>query len=314
MSGALPIQFDPASLILLNIIMAGMMFGVSLTLKLDDFKRILKAPVAPVAGLFAQFLLLPLATCLLTWVLRIDPELALGMILVASCPGGSFSNVMTWLGKGNVAVSVSMTAVSSLAATVLTPLNFAFYGWLNPHTRAYLTQISLEPGSILLIVLLVLAVPLVLGMLSGRRWPQLAQRSEKPLRMVSLLVFLGFVGIAFSNNFALFIERFNSFFWLVVAHNLLALSLGYGMARLMKLPVADRRAVTMEVGIQNSGLGLVILFTFFPEAGGMMLITAFWGTWHLVSGLTLSQIWARQSRRAEHAQHLAAQRGAEQSL
>ena len=314
MSGALPIQFDPASLILLNIIMAAMMFGVSLTLKLDDFKRILKAPVAPLAGLFAQFLLLPLATCLATWALNIDPELALGMILVACCPGGSFSNVMTWLGKGNVAVSVSMTAVSSLAATVLTPLNFAFYGWLNPHTREYLTQISLQPGSILLIVLLVLAVPLVLGMLSGKRWPALAQRSEKPLRIISLLVFLGFVGIAFSNNFELFIERFNSFFWLVVAHNLLALSLGYGMARLMKLPVADRRAVTMEVGIQNSGLGLVILFTFFPNAGGMMLITAFWGTWHLVSGLTLSQIWAYQSRRAEHAQHLAAQRGAEQSL
>lgn len=314
MSGALPIQFDPASLILLNIIMAAMMFGVSLTLKLDDFKRIFKAPVAPLAGLFAQFLLLPLATCLATWALNIDPELALGMILVACCPGGSFSNVMTWLGKGNVAVSVSMTAVSSLAATVLTPLNFAFYGWLNPHTREYLTQISLQPGSILLIVLLVLALPLILGMFSGKRWPALALRSEKPLRIISLLVFLGFVGIAFSNNFDLFIERFNSFFWLVVAHNLLALSLGYGMARLMKLPVADRRAVTMEVGIQNSGLGLVILFTFFPNAGGMILITAFWGTWHLVSGLTLSQIWAYQSRRAEHAQHLAAQRGAEQSL
>ena len=313
MSGPLPIQFDPASLILLNIIMAAMMFGVSLTLKLEDFKRIIKAPVAPLAGLFAQFLLLPLATCLLTWVLNIDPELALGMILVACCPGGSFSNVMTWLGKGNVAVSVSMTAVSSLVATVLTPLNFAFYGWLNPHTREYLTQISLQPGSILLIVLLVLALPLVLGMLSGKRWPALALRSEKPLRIVSLLVFLGFVGIAFSNNFDLFIERFNSFFWLVVAHNLLALSLGYAMARLMKLPVGDRRAVTMEVGIQNSGLGLVILFTFFPNAGGMMLITAFWGTWHLVSGLPLSQIWAYQSRREDHLQQLAAQRGAEQS-
>jgi len=162
-------------------------------------------------------------------------------------------------------------------------------------------------------VLLVLALPLVLGMLSGKRWTALALRSEKPLRIVSLLVFLGFVGIAFSNNFDLFIERFNSFFWLVVAHNLLALSLGYAMARLMKLPVGDRRAVTMEVGIQNSGLGLVILFTFFPNAGGMMLITAFWGTWHLVSGLTLSQIWAYQSRREDHLQQLAAQRGAEQS-
>lgn len=293
MSGALPMQFDPSSLILLNVIMACMMFGVSLSLRLEDFKRIALAPVAPLAGLFAQFLLLPLLTCLLTWALAIEPELALGMLLVASCPGGSFSNIMTWLGRGSVAVSVSMTAVSSLAATVMTPLNFALYGWLNPYTREYLTQISLEPGSILLLVLLVLAVPLILGMTTGRRFPRLVTRSEKPLRILSLLVFLGFVAIAFSNNLELFVERFHSFFWLVVGHNLLALSLGYGMGRLLKLPVADRRAVTMEVGIQNSGLGLVILFTFFPQAGGMMLITAFWGVWHLVSGITLSQIWAR---------------------
>lgn len=293
MSGALPLEFDPASLILLNVIMACMMFGVSLSLRLDDFKRIIRAPVAPLAGLIAQFLLLPLATCLFTWAMRIDPELALGMILVAACPGGSFSNIMSWLARGNVAVSVSMTAVSSLAATVLTPLNFALYGWLNPYTRSYLTDISLEPGSILLLVLLVLALPLALGMLTGKRFPALVSRSEKPLRIVSLLVFLGFVAIAFSKNLDLFVERFNSFFWLVVLHNLLALSLGYAMGKLLKLPVSDRRAVTMEVGIQNSGLGLVILFTFFPEAGGMMLITAFWGVWHLISGLALSQIWAR---------------------
>ena len=294
MSGALPIVFNPASLIMLNAILALMMFGVSLSLRFDDFKRILLYPVAPLAGLFAQFLLLPLATCLFTWALNIEPELALGMILVASCPGGSFSNIMTWLARGNVAVSVSMTAVSSLAATVLTPLNFAFYGWLNPHTRQHLTQITIEPSSILLLVLLVLALPLVLGMLTGRKFPKLVTRSEKPLRIISLLIFLVFVAIAFSNNFALFIERFSSFFWLVVAHNLLALSLGYGMGTALKLSVPDRRAVTLEVGIQNSGLGLVILFTFFPQAGGMMLITAFWGVWHLVSGLTLSQFWARR--------------------
>ncbi len=286
------VQFDPASLIILNAILALMMFGVSLNLKPEDFRRILMIPRAPIAGLIAQFGLLPLATCLLTWALGVDPELALGMILVASCPGGSFSNIMTWLGKGSVAVSVSMTAVSSLAATVLTPLNFAFYGWLNPHTRTYLTQISLEPGNILLLVVLVLAVPLILGMLTGGRFPKLAMRSEKPLRLVSLLIFLSFVAIAFLNNLELFLSRFHTFFWLVVGHNLLALGLGYAMARAMKLSLPDRRAVTMEVGIQNSGLGLVILFTFFPEAGGMMLITAFWGVWHLISGLTLSQIWA----------------------
>lgn len=284
------VVFSPSSLVLLNLILALMMFGVSLSLRLEDFKRVILSPIAPIAGLFAQFLLLPLMTCLLTWALNIDPELALGMILVASCPGGSFSNIMTWLARGNVAVSVSMTAVSSLAATVLTPLNFAFYGWLNPHTREYLTQITIEPSSILILVLLVL---LVLGMVTGRKLPDLVVRIQKPLRIISLLVLMSFVAIAFSSNVALFIERFHSFFWLVVAHNLLALSLGYGIGRMLKLPIADRRAVTLEVGIQNSGLGLVILFTFFPEAGGMMLITAFWGVWHLVSGLTLSQIWAR---------------------
>jgi len=287
------VAFEPRSLILLNLILALMMFGVSLSLRLEDFKRIVLSPIAPIAGLFAQFFLLPLATCLFTWALNIDPELALGMILVASCPGGSFSNIMTWLARGNVAVSVSMTAVSSLAAAILTPVNFAFYGWLNPHTREYLTKITIEPSSILILVLLVLALPLVLGMVTGRRLPDLVVRIQKPLRIFSLLVLMVFVALAFSSNFALFLERFHSFFWLVVGHNLLALSLGYGMGLMLKLPVADRRAVTLEVGIQNSGLGLVILFTFFPEAGGMMLITAFWGVWHLVSGLTLSQIWAR---------------------
>lgn len=301
MTGSIQLQFDPASLVTLNAILACMMFGVSLSLTATDFKRVLIAPRAPLAGLFAQFVLLPAGTCLATWLLRIDPELALGMILVAACPGGSFSNIMTWLARGNVAVSVSMTAVSSLAATVLTPLNFAFYGWLNPHTRGLLTEIAVDPGSILGLVLLVLGLPIVLGMLAGKRFPGLAGRVEKPLRVVALLVFLAFVGIAFANNYGLFLERFHTFFWLVVGHNSLALALGALMAWLLRLPVADRRAVTLEVGIQNSGLGLVILFTFMPEAGGMMLITAFWGVWHLVSGLLLANFWAGRDRARERA-------------
>ena len=302
MSGALPIQFDPASLVMLNVIMALMMFGVSLTLRVEDFRRVLVAPVAPVAGLIAQFLLLPAMTCLATWWFRVDPELALGMILVASCPGGSFSNIMTWLGRANVAVSVSMTAVSSLAATVMTPFNFALYGYLNPHTREIFTSIAIDPFSILLLVLLVLAVPMCIGMWVARHFPGLAARSEKPFRIAALVVFLAFVAIAFSNNFELFVARFHTFFWLVVAHNMMALTLGNLMGRACRMPVGDRRAVTMEVGIQNSGLGLVILFTFFPEAGGMMLITAFWGVWHLISGLTLAMLWARsKDGRAAHA-------------
>ncbi len=293
MNDPVSIQFDPASLVLLNAILALMMFGVSLSLRPADFRRVLVSPRAPFAGLFAQFLLLPAATCLATWALQIDPPLALGMILVAACPGGTFSNIMTWLARGNVPVSVSMTAVSSLAATLLTPFNFAFYGWLNPYTRNLLTSISIDGVDILALVLLVLALPIVLGMWVGRLFPTLAARVESPLRVVALIVFLAFVAIAFRNNSDLFVERFDTFFWLVVAHNAMALALGALMGRAMRLPAADRRAVTLEVGIQNSGLGLVILFTFMPSAGAMMLITAFWGVWHLVSGLALANIWAR---------------------
>jgi bile acid:Na+ symporter, BASS family len=289
----LQLQFDPASLVLINLILALMMFGVSLDLRTEDFRRIAREPKAPLIGLLAQFLLLPALTCLATWALAIEPQFALGMLLVAACPGGSFSNIMTWMARGNVAVSVSMTAVSSLAAGVLTPLNFGLYAWLNPQTRPLLTEIAMDPLSLLSMVLLVLGVPLVLGMLIGRRFPQLTLKVEKPLRIFALLVMLAFVGLAFGRNWQQFLQYFHLFFWLVVAHNTLALSCGYLSARLAGLPVADRRAVTLEVGIQNSALGLVIIFTFFPQASGMLLIAAFWGCWHLISGLTLAWIWSR---------------------
>ncbi|ATH82118.1 bile acid:sodium symporter family protein [Pseudomonas sp. KHPS1] len=288
------IAFDPSSLVLINLIVALMMFGVSLDLRAENFRRIARAPRAPLLGLLAQFLLLPALTCLACWGLGIEPELALGMMLIAACPGGSFSNIMTWLARGDVAVSVSMTAVSSLAASLLTPLNFALYAWLNPYTRPLLTQIALDPLGLLALVLLVLALPLLAGMWVGRRFPRLAQHLEKPLRLFALLVMLGFVALAFSRNLEQFTRHFHLFFWLVVAHNALALGIGYLSALIGGLPAGERRAVTLEVGIQNSALGLVIIFTFFPQAGGMLLIAAFWGCWHLVSGLALAWLWSRR--------------------
>lgn len=291
--GEAQIHFDPSSLVIINIILAVMMFGVSLDLRTEDFKRILREPKAPLIGMLAQFLLLPALTCLGCWALDVEPMLALGMMLVAACPGGSFSNIMTWMARGNVAVSVSMTAISSLLASVLTPLNFAFYAWLNPQTRPLLTEIAMDPVSLLWLVLLVLGLPLIAGMAIGRRLPTLALKVEKPLRVFALLVMLSFVLLAFSKNLDQFVEHFHLFFWLVVAHNSMALLIGYTAARLSGLPVADRRAITLEVGIQNSALGLAIIFTFFPQASGMLLIAAFWGCWHLVSGLTLAFIWSR---------------------
>lgn len=291
---AVNLEFSPSAMIALNAIIALMMFGVSLELRADDFKRILRTPKAPLIGLLVQFVLLPASTCLLTTLLPIDPSLALGMILVATCPSGTFSNIMTWLGRGNVAVSASVTAVSSITAGIFTPLNFALYAGLNPNTRALLTEISVDPVELLAMVVLVLVLPMVLGMLLGKRRPQLAQKLEKPLRTFSLLVMLAFVGGAFAKNFEQFTEHFHLFFWLVVTLNGMALLLGYLCARLWRLAEADVRAVTLETGIHNSALGMALIFTFFPQAGGMLLIAAFWGCWQLLAGLLLALFWARR--------------------
>jgi BASS family bile acid:Na+ symporter len=238
--------------------------------------------------------LTPAATCLLTIVLDVDPALALGMMLVAACPSGALSNVLTWRARGTVALSVALTTLSSLAATVLTPLNFTLYAGLNPATRALLQTIGIPAGGILAQTALVLGLPVTLGMLLAARAPHLAARLQGPLRSLSAVALFAFVGGAFWENRGLFVSRFDDFFWLVVGQNAMALALGALVARLARLPEADRRAVTIEVGIHNSALGLIILVTFFPAAGSMMLITAFWGVWHLVSGLALSTWWGRR--------------------
>lgn len=292
------LEFSGSSMIALNAIIALMMFGVSLELRRDDFTRILRQPKAPVIGMLVQFLLLPAATCLLTILLPIDPELALGMILVATCPSGTFSNIMTWMARGNVAVSASVTAVSGLSAGIFTPLNFALYAGLNPATRDRLTQIHIDPLELIGVVVLVLILPMLLGMALGRHRPQLARRLEKPMRQLSLLVMLGFIGMAFAKNFQQFMAYFHLFFWLVLLLNGTALLLGYTCARLWKLPDADVRAVTLESGIHNSALGMALILTFFPQTGGMLLIAAFWGCWQLFSGLVLAQLWARREPRA----------------
>lgn len=288
------VQFDSSQLVMLNAVIALMIFGATLDLRVADLRRVIERPAGIFAGLSAQAVLTPAATCLFTWVFRVDPALSLGMMLVAACPSGALSNVLTWRARGNVALSVGLTTVSSLAAIFLTPFNFALYGWLNPRTRALLTDVELPVAGIIIQVALVLALPMMLGMLVGSRAPRVATRLERPLRTLSLFILIAFIAGAFYENRALFVTRFGDFFWLVVLQNAMALAIGLGVARLARLNDADRRAVTIEVGIHNSGLGLAIIVTFFPAAGAMMLITAFWGVWHLVSGLALSGWWGRR--------------------
>ena len=287
------INFDPDSFLLLNFLLALMMFGASLSVKWSDFKGLANSPRAPALGLLCQFVLLPPITYIVTRILQVDASIALGMILVASCPGGSFSNIMTWLARGDLATSVSMTGVSTVAALVMTPLNFAFYASLNVETSAILAGIAVEPSQVMELILMVLVLPLISGMLVGQHFPQVAARLDKPFRWLSMLLFLVFVAVAFSANGDLFLQYAQYFVGLVILHNAIALLIGYTSSKAIGLDEEQVRAVTLEVGIQNSGLGLIIVFNFYPELGGMMIITAFWGIWHLVSGLGLALFWSR---------------------
>jgi len=292
---AINLNFDPNSLIAINAMIALMMFGVSLDLKLEDFRRVIIKPKSPLLGLSFQFILLPAFTCLLIWLINLAPMPALGLLLVASCPGGTFSNIMTWLAKGNIALSVSMTAVSSIAAAVMTPFNFAFYSWLNPITREAVQAIAIQPLELFILVLMVLVLPLVCGMNFAKHFPMLAKALKKWLKLAALFFMLLLISLAFAKNTDNFIRYFDQFFFLVVLHNALAISLGYFGAKVTGLPQADQRSIALEVGIQNSALALVIIFTFFPQASEMLLIAAFWGIWHLVSGLSLAAIWSRSA-------------------
>ena len=288
------LNFNPQGLFIINAAIGLMMLGVALELKLDDFKRILVAPKAPVIGLIAQFVLLPAFTFLLTLIINPPASIALGMILVAACPGGNLSNIMTYLARGNCAISVSMTAVSTAAAIVMTPLNLALWGSLNPQTAAILKKVSLSPLDVFITVFVILGIPLCIGLLISRSFPALAAKVRKPFKIFSLVFFIGIVAAALGINWQNFLNYVGLVFIGVLIHNALALNLGYWSGRLCGLPEPDNRAVSIEVGIQNSGLGLVLVFNFFDGLGGMAILVAWWGIWHIIAGLVAAFVFSRR--------------------
>jgi len=245
---AVQINFNQDNLLIMNIALAIVMFGVALGISLEDFKQ-------------------P------------KPSIALGMMMVAACPGGNISNFMTQHAKGNAALSVSLTAIATIFAVVMTPLNFQ--------------QVSLDPMALIKIVLLILGVPLVFGMLVRSQYRELANKLSTILKPLSLLIFMVFVVIALLNNLDIFQQTIQYIIGYGVIHNILAFSLGFLLASIFSVSHQDRKTLTIETGIQNSGLGLVLIFTFFDGLGGMALIAAFWGIWHIVSGLILSSYWAK---------------------
>ena len=290
---AIRLNFRPQDLVAINAVIGLMMFGMSLDLKTEDFKRIARSPRAPAIGLIAQFLLLPFFSFLLTLALDPVPSMALGMILVGSCPGGNLSNIITYLARGNAAISVSMTAVSTAAAVLMTPLNLALWGSLNPNTAPILRAVHLSPLDVLFTIVLILGIPLALGLLVSRLFPGLVERVRTPFKILSVMIFFGVVVLALQKNWAVFLAVIGLVVGGVFLQNALAFALGYGSARLFRLSARDTRAVTIEVGIQNSALALILVFNFFEGLGGMAIIAAWWGVWHIIGGLTVAALWNR---------------------
>ena len=297
---------------LLNVALGLVMFGIALGIKPSNFVNIIRNPKSIITGIACQIILLPALTFLLVIACGnlLSPMVALGMILVAACPGGNVSNFITSLSRGNSELSVSLTAFNTAACIFTTPVNFAFWGkmYLNyagKRNIGELPYLEIPFWEIFTSIVIIMGIPLVLGILCGQYLPKVANLLKKPLQYLSIVVFIAMVVIIFTGNLDVFMKCIRYIFLIVLLHNLLALGIGFGTSTLLKLPYKDRRTITIETGIQNSGLGLVLLLNpnIFPEAGawanngGMLVITAWWGVWHIISGLTLAFLWRARGRK-----------------
>ncbi|MFZ6000438.1 MAG: bile acid:sodium symporter family protein [Bacteroidota bacterium] len=289
------LNFSSDSLWVLNLILAAIMFGIALDLKVDDFRRLKDDPRASVIGLLSQFVLLPVVTFALVWVIEPQPSIALGMMLVAACPGGNISNFLTHMAKGNTALSVSLTAAGTVLAIFSTPLNFSLWASLYPPTSGLLKEVSLDAWNMIETIITLAGIPLVLGMVVAHYAPNFAQKISKWVKPFSILTFAAFVILAFANNLNHFMDHIHRVVLVVFLHNAVALLTGFWSSRFAGLSMANQKTIAIETGIQNSGLGLILIFRFFDGMGGMALVAAWWGIWHIVSGLTISWYWSRQT-------------------
>ncbi len=272
-------------------LLAFIMFSVAMGLKIPHFKLLMARPKPVVYGLVAQLFALPLLTVIIIYLLQPSASIALGMIVVASCPGGNVSNFLTTISKGDVALSVTLTSIASISAVILTPVAIIFWSDLIPSTASLIGEIDLNVMHFLSQTILILGLPLLFGMWLAHKAPKFATLVGPYLRHVSFAILIFFIIAMAMKNKELFLNYGMIIFPLVILHNSSALLLGNIAGRMAGGGTASTRAITFEVGIQNSGLGLVILLSQFNGLGGAALVTATWGLWHIVSGLLLSRYY-----------------------
>lgn len=291
------LNFAPGTLMILNVVLGLIMFGIALDTAPEDFKIVLRRPKPFIVAILAQLLILPAVTFGLTLILPVTPSMALGMILVACCPPGNISQVLTHRSGGNVALSVSMTAVGNLMYIVAMPLSIAFWGSLHPTARTLLQDVALDPLKMLLEIFLIIGLPFVVGLLLRAQWPVFSKRVQPFVKWFSLISLLGFIVGALAGNWSYFVAFLGIILIVVTIHDAVALAIGYGTAYVGGLDTRERKAVTFEVGIRNAGLGLGLIFTFFGGLGGMAIVAGWWGVWDIIAGLVLASLWGAHTKR-----------------
>lgn len=293
------IAFNESSLTTLKIVIGTILFGIALDTRTSDFAAALRRPGVITIGVLAQFVALPAVTFALTLLLDVRGSIALGMILVACCPPGNVSNVLTHRAKGDVALSVSMTAVSNVLAIFLMPLNLALWGGWHPTGKKFLEEIDLSPVDMLLEVGLVIGVPFAAGVAIARWWPRFAAGAHKVVGPLSFLALAGIILIGVTKNWDVFTDYIGLVLVAVFLHDALALGLGWAIGKATRLPDRSVKAMSFEVGVRNAGLGLLLVFTYFDGLGGMALVAAWWGIWDIIAGLALAQWWATRTSEKE---------------
>lgn len=296
---SLRLNFSEGGLLFMNITLAVIMFGVALEIKIDNFKNIINYPKSALLGFGSQFLILPALTFLLVIALNPPPTIAMGMILIAACPGGNISNFISSLAKANVALSVSLTAIATLSATILTPLNYALWGglYVKYYERAQHLNIPIDIDfwQMAQTVFILLGIPLIVGMWVGNKFPEFTKKYLKRIKLGSVVLYLVFIFGALWANRSFMGSILLPIGFIVLLLNAQTLFTGFLVGTIARVPRADRRTLSIETGIQNSGLALILIFNpkLFDANGGMAVMAAWWGIWQMVTGLVLAYFLAR---------------------
>lgn len=291
------VSFTPGSLMILNVVLGLIMLGIALDVSPKDFKVVIKYPKTFALAILAQLVILPAVTFGLTFLLPIGPSMALGMILVASCPPGNISQVLTHRAGGNVALSVSMTAVGNLIYIFFMPMSIAFWGSLHPTARTLLNDVSLDPIKMLLEIFLIIGLPFIVGLFLRAKFAAFAKKIQPTVKWFSLIALVGFIIGALVGNWSVFVTFLGIIILVVAVHDVVALAIGYGTAYFGGLGTRERKAITFEVGIRNAGLGLGLIFLFFDGLGGMAIVAGWWGIWDIIAGLILATVWSARTKK-----------------